>query len=153
MNDEYLVEHRSQNLGRHDQAARFGVDLNVSGQDSDLFRFKRLLEISELLVRQRLDRRRVDRAREMLLCERDRVFGNDRFTRRRVRRDKDRVADLHVVDRFFLERVELERILKRATGQQSVGEFPDLRKKLLTSRAMSGTSSRKLTISRFTSTT
>jgi len=46
------------------------------------------------------------------LRERDGVLGDDRLARRRVRCDKHRLADLHVVDGLLLERVELEWVLR-----------------------------------------
>ena len=58
----HLVQHTPQDLSRHDQARRLGVDLHIAGQDADRGGRERVLEVAELLVRERLDRRGVDGA-------------------------------------------------------------------------------------------
>jgi hypothetical protein len=66
-----LVEHTPQDLGRHlpisyfpdytkdmahNQTTAFRVDLHISSQNTDRRRIKRGLEVSEFLIRKRLDR-------------------------------------------------------------------------------------------------
>lgn len=46
----------------HDQTRCFGVDLHIARQDADVFCAEGLLEVSELLVRERFDGRRVHRS-------------------------------------------------------------------------------------------
>ena len=52
----------------------------------------------------------------MLCCQRDGVLGDDGLARGRVRRDEHAVAHLEVVDGLFLEGVELEGVLGRASS-------------------------------------
>jgi hypothetical protein len=69
----------------------------------------RHLKVSELLVGQGLDGRRVDGPRHVLHGERDGVLGHDRLSGRRVSRDEDRLVLLEADDGLLLERVQLER--------------------------------------------
>jgi hypothetical protein len=48
------IKHTSQNLGRHNQTACLRFDLDVTSQDTDIIAI-RFLEISKLLVTERLD--------------------------------------------------------------------------------------------------
>jgi hypothetical protein len=41
------------------------------------------------------------------------IFGNDGLTRRCVRRNKNRITHLQVIDGFFLECIEFEGVLQR----------------------------------------
>src|SRR5207245_8939954 len=53
------VERVAENLGGHDENAGVRVDLDVAGEDPDRVRAERTGEIGELLIRERLERRRV----------------------------------------------------------------------------------------------
>ena len=55
------VEHVAEHLGRHHDDARVAVDVRVAGEQPDLVGAVDVLQLAELLVRQRLDRRRVER--------------------------------------------------------------------------------------------
>lgn len=57
-----LVEHAPQDLRRHDEARGLRVDLHIAREDAYGGRREGLLEVAELLVRQRFDGRRVDGA-------------------------------------------------------------------------------------------
>lgn len=61
-----FVQHRPQNLCRHNQAASLWVDLNVTGENTNGSWIECLFEISELLVGERFDRGSIDRPREDL---------------------------------------------------------------------------------------
>jgi hypothetical protein len=52
------VEHRAEDFCCHDETIRVRLDLDVAGQKPDV---KLFTEVPELLVTNRLDRRRVDR--------------------------------------------------------------------------------------------
>lgn len=66
--------------------------------------------------------------RHMLHRQRDSVFCDDRLARRRVRRDKDGVAHLEMVDGLFLECVELEGVLRDSDGIQQRRDLCEERK-------------------------
>ena len=85
-----VVQHGPENLGRHDEAGRLGIDLNVASDEADIA--ERVLEVSKLLVGQGLDGRRVDGARHVLLRQRDRVLGHDGLAGGRVRRHEHRLV-------------------------------------------------------------
>lgn len=53
----------------------------------------------------------MDEPSHVLCSESNRILGDDRLTCRSVRRDKDRFSDFDVINRFFLERIELEGVL------------------------------------------
>ena len=90
----------------------------------------------------------------MFLSESNSLFCDDGFTGWSVSCDENWISDFHMVDSFFLKGIELERILWERTTcvSEQLSQIRNLGERL-TSLAMSGTSSRKLTISRLTSTT
>ena len=79
------VEHVAQHLGRHDDHARIAVDVRVAREESHVVRAVDLDELAELLVRQRLHGRRVERLRGMPALDRlahrevDRELADDRL--------------------------------------------------------------------------
>ncbi len=54
------VEHVAQDLGGHDDDGRLAIDGVVAGEEPDVARAVAIDEVGELLVGQRLDRRRVE---------------------------------------------------------------------------------------------
>lgn len=45
-----FIQHAAQNFCRHNQAARFWIDLDITREDANILRSKRLLEISIFLI-------------------------------------------------------------------------------------------------------
>ena len=73
------VQHVAQYLGGHDDDRRFAVDRVVPRQQADLFRSVATYQVGVLLVRQRLDRRRVEALAALGQCEVDGELANDRL--------------------------------------------------------------------------
>ena len=107
-----------QDLGRDDQARRLGIDADIAGDQADLREGTR--KVAKLLVRERLDRRRVDGASHVLGSESDRVLGNHGLAGARVRSDEHALAVLDVVDGLLLEGIEVEREAERHVGHEVV---------------------------------
>ena len=57
---QYVYGHIPENLGGHDEARSLRFDLHVASQKTHTLLSKRLSKVSKFLIRQRLDRRRVD---------------------------------------------------------------------------------------------
>jgi hypothetical protein len=72
------VEHASKNFRCHDQTACLRSDLNVTSQDTDIVEL--VAEVSELLIAQGLDGRRVDGFRHVFRRKGDGVFSHDQQT-------------------------------------------------------------------------
>ena len=102
------VDHVAQDLGRHHDDGSVTVDAVVAGEEPDAPGAMPANEIAELLVRQRLDRRRVERLAALRERERDGVLRDDRLARPCRRGDEHRLAVLERRDRPALEVVKLE---------------------------------------------
>jgi hypothetical protein len=98
-----------QYLGGHDEAARVLVDGDVACDETDVA--EEQLQLAVLLVRQRLDRRRVDHALAVSEGHGDGVLGTDGLPRRGVSGHQDRLAAIDARARGSLEAVEPERKL------------------------------------------
>jgi hypothetical protein len=86
------VEHVAKDLGRHDEHARAGVDLDVAGEDTDGVGAIGSREVCELLVGERLQRRGVRDALALLERALDGELRDERLPCSRRRRDDDRLA-------------------------------------------------------------
>ncbi len=108
------VEHVAQDLGGHHHDAGVAVDVRVAGQQAHLIGAVHVLQLAELLVRQRLDRGRVERLVGMpvIRClahrEVDGELPHDRLAGTCRRRHQDAAAVFERVASGDLERVELE---------------------------------------------
>jgi hypothetical protein len=118
------VEHRPQNLGRHNETGRRRVDGDVSSHESDVAKLGE--DVSVLLVRERLNGTRVDDPLLALEALGDRILGDDRLSGRRVRRDEDRLLPLDGSDGNLLEGVELEGIDTRWGNRRDVLRYRDV---------------------------
>ena len=105
------VDHVSQDLGRHHYDGRVAVDDVVAGQQPHAARAVLPNEIAELLVRQRLERRRVERLATLGERLRDRVLGHDRLSGTCRCGDEHGPAGVERVERALLEIIERERPL------------------------------------------
>eukprot|EP00982_Pelagococcus_subviridis_P016417 31477-Pelagococcus_subviridis.AAC.9 len=107
------VQHPAQDFRRHHDARRVFVDAHVARHETHLragVAAKLLRELSELLVRQRLDRGGVYNPLLVPERHRDGVFRDDGLPRGRVRGDHHALVSLEDRDGGFLERVEDERV-------------------------------------------
>jgi len=108
-----LVQHVSEHLGGHHDDRCLSVDRVVPGQQSDLLGTVRRDEITELLVGQGFQRRRV----ETLAPGGDRLLDgelrDDGLARSRGRRDEDGSPFVQRLDRPQLEPIERERVARR----------------------------------------
>ncbi len=105
------IEHRSENLGSHDETRRGRVDGDVSGHEADITEF--CGELAELLIGEGLDGRSVDDTLTVLETLGDGVLGDDSLTGGRMRRHEDRFVPLDAGDRVALEGIERELVLLR----------------------------------------
>ena len=103
------VDHVAQHLGRHDHDGRVAVDRVVSREEPDAPGAVLAAQVPELLVGQRLERRRVEGLAAVLQGVGDRVLGHDRLAGPRRRGDEHRLAAVDRVERAALEGVEGER--------------------------------------------
>ena len=104
------VDHVAQHLGRHHDGRRVAVDGVVAGQQPDLADAVAGGEVAVLLVRQRLERRGVERPQPAPAHRLDAVLGDDRLAAPGRRGDDDVPAGVDGVERLDLEAVELERV-------------------------------------------
>ena len=108
------VQHVAQHLGRHDDHPGVAVDVRVAGEQAHLVRAVHLDELPELLVRQGLHRRRVERLGRVRVGggfahrQMDRELPHDRLARTRGRGDQHTAAVLEGVASGDLEGVESE---------------------------------------------
>src|SRR5690606_30883118 len=102
------VEHVAQDLGRHDDDGRLGVDRGVAREEPDLGLSVAPHEVGVLLVRQCLDRCGVEGLAVRSQREVHRELPDDRLARSRGRRDQDAAALLERAARGDLELVERE---------------------------------------------
>jgi hypothetical protein len=94
----------AEDLGRHDHERRVGIEREVAGHQADAQAVG--LEVAELLVAQRLDRARVDRAPARLHRVLDRVLGDERLARARGGREQHVLAGFDRASRLDLEGIE-----------------------------------------------
>ena len=119
------VDHVAQHLGCHDDDRCLTVDGVVPCQQADPVGAVLAPEVSVLLVRQGLDRRRVEHLRAFSEGEVDRVLGDDRLARTRRCADQDRLALVEEVERIELEPVKGIRMFRdelfagRGRGRQA----------------------------------
>ena len=113
------VDHVAQHLGRHHDDRSVTVDRVVAGEEPDALRSVAAHEVGVLLVRERLDRSRVERlgALRERMC--DRVFRDEGLARRCRRGDEHRRPGVDRVDRGDLEVVEREAVAGEELGAKS----------------------------------
>src|SRR5437773_283042 len=97
-----------QNFRGHHEHLRLRIHLHVAGEDADLVGAVGAGEVVELLVRERLERRRVGDAPAGLERALDRVLRHQRLAAPRRRRHDHRLIRLDGADRFDLEVIEGE---------------------------------------------
>ncbi len=115
------VDHVAEHLGGHHHDRRVAVDHVVAGQQPHAGGAVRAGEVTELLVRERLQRCGVE---GLAACgERlgDRVLGDQRLPRAGRRGHEDGAADVERVERPDLERVERKRPRRREPGADRSG--------------------------------
>ena len=120
------VDHVAQDLGGHDDDGRVAVDRVVAREQADAVRAVRADEVAVLLVRERLQRGRVERLRPLGERPGDRVLGDEGLARPGRRGDEHRAARVERVERARLERVERERPLGRERRPDLGGGHPPL---------------------------
>ena len=102
-------EHIAQHLGGHDHDGRPRVQRGVAGEQPDVVLSVGGDELAVFLVRQRLERRRVERLAVGAHGTVHGVVRDERLARAGRRRHQDRVAGVERPHRFELELVEGER--------------------------------------------
>ncbi len=107
------VDHVAQHLRRHHDRRGITVDGVVAGQQPDFAGAIAVGEVAELLVRERLQRRRVKRPSAAPAHHLDAVLGDDRLAAAGRGGNDDVAAGVDGVDRFELKPVELERIIRQ----------------------------------------
>src|SRR5919106_1734726 len=108
-----LVQHVPQHLGGHDDDGRLTVDRVVPGEQAHLRGAVSGDQVAELLVRERLQRRRVEALALFLECALDRVLGDDRLAGAGRRGHEHRFPLRERLDRRELERVERKWVPRR----------------------------------------
>ncbi len=116
------VDHVAQHLGRHHDDRRVAVDGVVAGEQADAADAVALAQVAELLVRQRLERRRVERPPAVAAGRLDAVLGDHGLAAPGRGGDDDVVAGVEGVERLELEVVERERVAADDLGP--VGAAP-----------------------------
>ncbi len=111
------VEHVAQDLGGHDDHRRVRVAGGVAGEQADRVSAVAGDEIGVLLVRQRLDRGRVEAALPAGEREVGGELADDRLTGPGGRRDQDALTGVERGARLDLEGVETEGITAHEVGQ------------------------------------
>ena len=101
-------QHVAQHLGRHHDDRGAGPDRDVPGQQADRALAVLLAEVGELLVRERLERRRVEGLAVRGARAVHAVPGDDRLARSRRRAHEHRRAAVEGVEGADLEPVERE---------------------------------------------
>ena len=112
------VEHVAEDLRRHDEDAAVGVDLHVAGEDADGVGAERAGEVAELLVGERLERRRVGDALAGLERGLDGELGNERLAGPGGSRDDHGLSGSDGATRLDLEVVERKRIARLEALEQ-----------------------------------
>ena len=103
-----LVQHVAEHLRGHHDHGRLRVDRVVARQQADALGTVLGDEVAELLVRERLQRGRVEGLPSPVECAFDRELRDDRLAGARRRRHEGRHPPVDGVDRIALERVERE---------------------------------------------
>ena len=117
---------------RPDRPARVLRRVAVVGEDADLLagravdRLAHRLQLGELILRERLGRKQIQRAARRILEDRveHRRVVAERLARRRRRDDDGMPAGQRVLDRFRLMRVELLDAARRAAPPSAAGRAP-----------------------------
>ncbi len=110
------VDHVAQHLGGHHHHRRVAVDRVVAGEQADVLRAEPGDEIVELLVRQRLDRRGVERSLAVGDRGVDGVLGDHGLAAARRRGDEHRLTVVERVEGAQLELVEREAVVGDQLG-------------------------------------
>ncbi|KAI6756802.1 hypothetical protein HG530_011400 [Fusarium avenaceum] len=100
------IQHRSQNLSRHDQTTCCRVDSNISSHETNVS--ENGLEISVLLVTQSLDGTCVDNPLVALETLRDSILGHNCLSGRSMRGNENTLLSLNRRHGETLEGIELE---------------------------------------------
>ena len=112
------VEHVAKHLGGHHHDPRVAVDVRVAGEKAHLVGAVHLLQLAELLIRQRLDGRRVERLVARLAHrEMDGELADDRLAGARGRCDQDASTLFECAASRQLEGVERESLGCRERGR------------------------------------
>jgi hypothetical protein len=120
------VDHVAQHLGGHHHHRGLAVDRVVAGEQADVVVAERPAEVAELLVRQRLQGRRVEDLAALGPGPGDGVLRDQRLARPGRRGDEDGLAVVEGVERPPLEGVEreapggLERVAHRVGARPPV---------------------------------
>ena len=115
------VDHVAQDLSRHHDDGRFTIDRVVTREQTDSVGTVPAHEIRVLLVRQRFDRRRVERLRSFVQRPLHGVLGHDGLPRGRGCGDQDRRTSVDCVERPLLEVVEVEAVTGEERGAKAGG--------------------------------
>ena len=107
------VDHVAEDLGRHHDDRGVAIDRVVAGEQPDGVLAVDGGQIAVLLVRQRLDRRGVERSMAGGPSHGDAVFGDHGLTAPGRRRNDDVVTAIERVERVGLEPVDRERVARR----------------------------------------
>ena len=118
------VDHVAQHLGGHDDHRRLGIDRCVAGQQTDLSRTVPAHQIGVLLVRERLDGRRIETLAALRQRQEDGELSDDRLARSGRRGHQDARACFHLSAGVNLVIVEDEPV--------AVREGPNMRARLAT---------------------
>ncbi len=111
------VDHVAQDLGRHHHDRGVAVDHVVAGEQPDRLDPVALPEVAELLVRQRLQRRRVEGPATLAAGRPDAVLGDDRLAAAGRGGDDDVAAGVERIDGVELEAVERERVAREQCSE------------------------------------
>ena len=103
-----LVEHVAQDFGGHHDDVGVGVDRVVAREQADPRRADPFAQIAILLVGERLDRGRVERASAFAQRPVDRMFGDDRLAAAGWGGDEDGSSGIEVLDGLQLKAVKGE---------------------------------------------
>ena len=106
--DPPLVEHVAQDLGGHHDDVGIGVDCIVAREQADPRRADPFAQVAILLVRERLDRGRVERPLAFAQRPVDRMFGNDGLAATGRSGDEDGSSGIEVLDGLQLKAVKGE---------------------------------------------
>jgi hypothetical protein len=113
-----FVEHRAEDLRRHDEQRSRRVDAHVASDDANVA--KRVFELAVLLIWERLDGGGVNHARAVAQRHGDGVLRNDRFASGGVGGNEDAVARLQSVNCLLLPRIKVEFVLIRHIWDEGV---------------------------------
>mmetsp|Transcript_5569 Transcript_5569/g.17068 ORF Transcript_5569/g.17068 Transcript_5569/m.17068 type:complete len:372 (+) Transcript_5569:2318-3433(+) len=111
-----LIEHRTKDLGCHNQAGTLLVNLNVTSNQTHIT--KCLLKVPILLVTQRFDWRGVYGTSHMLSGHGNGVLSHYGFTGRSMRSNEHTLVALQMHNCLFLEGIQLERIFESHVRNQ-----------------------------------